>query len=436
MRQISGEFLHSEITRLGAVVLQTWAYHPSGVQLHAPGDVLTAEHAAVFAKAVLDSLYLAEAGEDRKGALAAAGVIQALIDAVTSEDALAEDVAPPGSRNRYRAGTALEPAVVEALKKDKVPSVPVCRGASAASIKWARTYLELAPAAPPKAARPDPATAAAASSAWGLLTPRARVLAALPDDMARLRMVNALLAAGHEVLETKKLDEVLATAKAQRPDIVLLPAEGGAAACADLRKRGEAMRAMTVAVCGDVAKGGPWMERALEAGANDFLPLPASPGHLADRVRIWLRLRNKEVGLPLSIFRERRASERKTAALTILLSDPRSSKPLPVTSATLLEMSDGGLRLEYGLLEPPDPGAYRPHGVHPTHPLFPFAKENAAGRDLVVSLTGRNVPAFESAARVAHLALVTGSERVGLCFVRKQIGAAERVTQIVRKPLL
>ena len=146
MRQVSGEFLHSEIGRLGSVVLQTWAYHPSGILLHSPGDVLTIEHSAVFEKAVLDTLYLVEAGEDRKVVLGKAGVVQVPIDAVTPEDVLAEDLMPPGARNRYRAGTTLEAAVVENLKKDRVGAVAVCRGATAASIKWAKTYLDLAPA--------------------------------------------------------------------------------------------------------------------------------------------------------------------------------------------------------------------------------------------------------------------------------------------------
>ena len=100
----------------------------------------------------------------------------------------------------------------------------------------------------------------------------------------------------------------------------------------------------------------------------------------------------------------------------------------------LIEFSDGGLRLEYGLLEPPDPGSYRPHGVHPNHSLYAYAKDNRMGRDVLVSLTGTNVPAFESLARFAHITLQPGAERVGVVFKKAQPGAAERVTTIQRRP--
>jgi DNA-binding response OmpR family regulator len=430
MRQISGELLHTEITRLGTVVVQTWIYHASGVLLHAPGDILTPEHAAVFEKALLDRVFLVEAGEDRKAALARAGVAVQPLNGVSADDALSEEVVASGGRVRFGPGTMLEPSVVEALTRERVASVPVSRGADAAALKWARTYLELAPPQAPKAARPDPAAAAAATSAWALLAPRAKVLAVLPDDMLRLRVVNALLAAGHEVAETRHFSEVLQVIKAQRPDIVLVATDGAVEVCTTVRQKAEGLKMVVVVPCGDAAKVAAVAPRATELGANDLLTLPVSPGVLADKVRGWLRLRNKEASLPLSIAKERRESERRKAAMTLRLSDPAGHR-LSVTSATLLDISDGGVRLEYGLLEPPDPGAYKPGGVHPTHPLFPYAKENPAARNLLAAIEGPGV-ALEAYAKVAHLSLVTGSERVGLAFTQKQSGAAARVTTIRR----
>lgn len=432
MREISGEFLHGEITRLGSMVAQTWIYHPSGVLLHSPGDVLTVEHAAQFAPAVLDRVFLLEASEDRKAAAASLGVVSSPLSGVTADDALGEEIS--AGRNRWKAGTALEPAVVEAMTKERIASVAVCRKAEPAALKWARTYLEAIPAAPAKMIRPDPIATALTTSAWSLLTPRAKVMAVFPDDMARLRIVNALVAAGHEVVEVKNWAEALTAAQTQRPDSVLVPPEGAVQVCQDLRG-GKTLRTIVICVAGDPAKLAGVAPKAIEAGANDVLPLPVTPGQLADRVRSWMRLRNRIVGLAPSIVKERRRSERSNATMTIRLSDPATSRALPVTSATLLEFSDGGLKLEYGLLEPPDPGHYRPHTVHPAHPLWQYAKDNPMGRDFVVHLTGKNVPAFESHARFAHTTLVTGSERVGVAFVKKQDGAAARVTTIMRKPM-
>ncbi len=434
MRQISGELLHQEITRLGSVVVQTWVYHASGILLHAPGDVLTAEHAAVFEKAVLDRVFLVEAGEDRHAALAAGGVVTIPLTGVAPGDVLAEELVAPRSRLRWKPGIALEPALIEELTKEGVASVPVCRGAAPAAIKWARTYLELAPAAPPKAVRPDPTAAAATACAWGLLTPRAKVLVIIPDDMARLRVVNALLATGHEVSESKLFSEVLGLLKAQRSDVVLFDVEGALEVCTALRKEKEARRAVVLALCGDPAKLIAVGPKAMELGTNDLLPLPVSPGLLADRVRAWLRMRNKTSSLPLSIAKERRASERRKSTLTIRLSDPGSEVSMAVTSGALLEISDGGLKMEYGLLEAPDPGAYRLNGVHPRHPLYAYTRDNPAGRNLQVSLSGGGAPAFESLARVIHLNLALGAERVGLVLVKKQDVAAARASTMHRKP--
>jgi hypothetical protein len=435
MREQSGASLQAEITRLGSVVAQTWIYHPSGVLLHSPGDVLGAEHAAAFEKAELERVFLAEVLEDRKAASDALGIVSSPLDGLSGMDALAEDVVAPSGRVRFKAGTALEPEVVEAMRKEKIASAPLCRGATLASLKAARTYLETAPAAPPKMARPDPASAAQTTCAWSLLTPRAKILAVFPEDMARLRIVNALLAAGHEAIEVKAFSDVLLATKSQRPDAVMVPPEGALAVCDVLRKKGETARSIVICLAGEPASLAGLTPKVIGAGANDVLPLPTTPALLADRVRAWLRLRNKCVSLAPSIAKERRRSERRGATMTLRLSDPTTGRPLPVASATLLDFSDGGLRLEYGLLEPPDPGNYRPHAVHPRHPLYTYAKENALGRDFLLQLTGKDTPAFESHGRFTHLTLVTGSERVGVAFVRRQEGAAARVTTILRKPL-
>jgi hypothetical protein len=173
---------------------------------------------------------------------------------VSADDALAEEIVPPGARTRYKAGTAMEPAVVEAMGKDKIPSVPVCRGASPPALKWARTYLETIPQAPIKMVRPDPAAAAAQTCAWSLMTPRARVMAVLPDDVLRLRVVNGLLAAGHEVTEVKTFSDALTAARGQRPDAVIVPPDGALMVIPELRKRGEALRTMVICLAGDPAQ--------------------------------------------------------------------------------------------------------------------------------------------------------------------------------------
>jgi hypothetical protein len=143
-----------------------------------------------------------------------------------------------------------------------------------------------------------------------------------------------------------------------------------------------------------------------------------------------MRLRNKIVALPPSVAKERRREARNKAAMTLRISDPGATRPLPVTSATMLEFSEGGLRLEYGLLEPPDPGHYRPHTVHPMHALWPYAKDNPAGRDFIVSVSGAG-QSFESRARFTHITMMMGSEHVGVVFVKP----AKSVSTIIRKPL-
>lgn len=431
MREIRRETLQAEISRLGTLVVQAWLYHPCGVLLHGPGDSLNAERVAALEAAEVASVMAAEPLEERSRVLAALGVVVSPIEGVSRMDAVAEDVVA-GSRVLVKAGTSLEPELVAALAREKIANVPVCATATLTAVAQARRYLDALPVTA-KAIRPEPAGAIPTSFAWSLLTPRAKVILVIPDDMVRLRLLNGFVAAGHEAVAASDGDIAEVVSK-ERPDAVLTSPETALRVCGALRKKGEIARSMAIAIAADSAKIGGLTLKALEAGANDVVPLPATPAQLADRARSWLRLRNKIVGLPPVVAKERRKSERSLTSMTLRLSDPASGRALPVASATLLDFSDGGLRLEYGLLEPPDPGQYRPHAVHPKHALFAYAKDNPMGRDFLIELTGKGVPPFEAHGRFTHVSLVTGSERAGVAFIRRQDGAAERVTTIYRKP--
>src|SRR5262249_53171831 len=92
MKKISADFLRQEINRLGAIVVETAVYHPSGTKLHKTGDALSLTHARMLREALLMDLYVAEFDEDVMSARKALGIQQVLPHQVVEGDVLAEDI--------------------------------------------------------------------------------------------------------------------------------------------------------------------------------------------------------------------------------------------------------------------------------------------------------------------------------------------------------
>src|SRR5688572_27452327 len=100
MKEVTTDFIRLEITRLGAVVIETGLFHPSGVKLHSAGEVLTLAHARALHESVFTKLFLLEFGEDERTAKRSLGVEHVLPANVVAGDQLSEDIRKPGGELR------------------------------------------------------------------------------------------------------------------------------------------------------------------------------------------------------------------------------------------------------------------------------------------------------------------------------------------------
>jgi hypothetical protein len=249
------------------------------------------------------------------------------------------------------------------------------------------------------------------------------VLVALPDDAARLRIVNALLTAGHGAREQRGWS--LPPGLKGKIDVVVVGLADAARAAADIRRE-PLLQFCAILAAGEDARGAP-AYKALQAGANDVLSLPARADAIVEKVRSCVALQGKQLRWAPFLLSERRAGPRERKPTSCRLCDPFLSKPLPITSATVLDIGDGGIRIEYGLLEGIDLRHYQPHTVHPSHFFYGYARLNPLGRDLEAAIVRPGLPDLISPARVVHVARALNAEVAGLAFIKKQPGISTRV---------
>ena len=153
MKEVTADFVRLEINRLGAVVVETGLFHPSGIKLHAAGEPLTPVHAKNLQEAMFTKLYLLEFGEDERTARKSLGVEHVLPANVQLGDILAEDIRTSGGDLLIGAGTEINEAFLHLLQTEgAVLAVPIRNRKLAELTQQARAYLALhaAPSSEPK----------------------------------------------------------------------------------------------------------------------------------------------------------------------------------------------------------------------------------------------------------------------------------------------
>src|SRR6185295_7314377 len=110
MKETSADFIRLEINRVGAVVVETGLFHPSGVKLHAAGDVLGLDESRALHEANFTKLYLLEFGEDERDAKKSLGVEMLLAAKVAVGDQLADDIRKPNGALLLSEGTVIDEA--------------------------------------------------------------------------------------------------------------------------------------------------------------------------------------------------------------------------------------------------------------------------------------------------------------------------------------
>lgn len=433
MKEITADFIRQEINRLGGIVVETALYHASGVKLHTAGDFLTLTQAKQMHEAAVTKLFLLDVGEDEWVVRKKLGVVTLIPSRVEVGDQLVEDLRTPSGQILLAAGTVVDDAALERLRSAPVLAVPVRHRNIAALEKQAQDYLALNPAttAPVKESMTRIGRAPTAESAAirYLLLPRAKILVAMSDDLLRTLILNALRSEGHEVIDGQPASDVLRFAEKERPHLILLGLEESIRLLPVLREDG-GLRQTGIIVCGDLEQTA-LLNKALLGGANDSLPKPPSRSALNDRITGYQAMLGRKVGVPPTVRRERRRFPRQAAKGTVTFKDPQREKPLPIINAELMDIGDGGLRVDYNLPNWPVSWAYSVHGVHPKHFWYEYALNNPAGRALRVQIPNPRGGSVEKIVRVAHVMPADDLEILGLCFpdVRDPSAAKPAVTR-------
>jgi CheY-like chemotaxis protein len=406
VKKITADFLRQEITRLGAVVVETAIYHPSGQKLHRTGDALTLAHAKFLREAFLSDLHVAEFDEDLIAARKALGIQRVIPGQVAAGDVLAEDIRNLNHELVVAAGKPLTAEDLERVRGANVLAVAIQHRELAKLTEAARRYLALA--SPPgeesreSLARGTRMTHKNTVTVRYPLIPRAKVAVVAKDDLLRTFLVNAVLSAGHEVLESPSGEKLLDLLEPERPHVAVLGFEAAQDMLTKIRQR-TVGRSVMVIVCLPGGKAGLQQE-ALLSGANDTLPRPPSRDALQDKIQGCQGVLGRRVLLPPSLKADRRRAARPAVKIACRLRDPEGGRTLPVQTAEIIDRGPGGFRIDYNLPQWPEPWAYLPHGVHPRHFFYAYAAANPEGRPLSLVLAGEVGPLAELPVRVVHAA--------------------------------
>ncbi len=432
MREVSVEFLKEEAIRLGAVVVGTRVLHPSGLKVHGPGEALTISHVKLLQELGIRTLVLLEPGEGEQAALRALSSEMVRKADLAAGNVLAEDVRGADRALVAPAGAVLDPDLLRKIHLAAGEQVTIRRRGLEAGLLQARQYLGALPPAAAHGPRPDTrvtqATRLQTVPVRPLLVPRARVIVCIRDDFHRAVLLNTLSGEGHEVSEHREADAAAKAAANTRPDVLLVDLADALPACRTVRAVEEA-RAVSILVCAPEGRTAE-VHQAVLRGANDSLPFPPRREALLEKVRGAMQAMGRASGVKPAVQTDRRRAAREPGHFVCGLADKFISKPLPVTSATVLDVGEGGIRIEYAAPLLPNPFAYAGHAVHPAHFWYNYSKSSALGRDLTVTIPAPGATPLEAFARFVHVARSRDYEVAGLVFQRVRGSVRDQITVI------
>lgn len=108
MRKVTVSELGAEVAYVGQVVCQAHLFAACGVELHAPGDVLTSENARLLGANGLDELLLLEPGERPEDAALLLGAERVPPAELRVGDVLVREVRGPRGHPALPAGTRVD----------------------------------------------------------------------------------------------------------------------------------------------------------------------------------------------------------------------------------------------------------------------------------------------------------------------------------------
>ena len=437
MREISVEALREEIVRLRGAVALTRVYHPCGAKLHNAGHPLTSPELKAMQESGIKSLYFSDEGE---GDLEAQRVLSTqIVDArdLAIDDVLAANIFDREGEVLFAPGTCVDAVILEGKLRDVSGPVTIKKRGMKGGLDQAASYIASIPQYPPHPPRPDTNLALAGEptkrSLRPILAPRVKLLVTLNDDFQRAFTMNLCAVEGHEVVDRRWADVSQAGLKGMTFDAILIDLVEAPVALPILRKS-EMFKSLAVLVTAPEGRKSE-VFKAIMAGANGSIPLPVKREVLLERLHSTIQAFGRPVKLKPTVLKERRALPREGGHLLCSLQDKFLSNPLSVKEATLLDVSDGGLRIEYPRSAWPLSHAYLAHGVHPQHYFFNYAKDNPLGRDLTVTFPSAAGRALEGNAKFVHLSTSGDFEVAGLVLQRMKSSVRDHMTTVRGGPV-
>lgn len=409
MKKITADFLRQEINRLGSIVVETAIYHPSGQKLHKTGEVLTLSHARLLRESFLNDLHLAEFDEDLMLARKALGVQRIIPGQVAVGDVLAEDIRNLNQELVVAAGKPLTAEDLERVRGANVLAVAIQHRELPKLIESAQRYVSQMPPAETESretlARGTRIIHKNTIPVRYPLIPRAKVAVVSKDNLLRPFLVNAVLSAGHEVLESSSGAQMLDQIEVERPHVAVLDFGDAQDVLPKIRQLAGGRNLMII-VCLPEEKA-TLQQDVLSAGANDFLPRPPSRDALQDKIQGCQGIVGRRVLLPPSLKADRRRGPRQAVKLPCGLKDQDGARALPVATAEIIDRGPAGFRIDFNRPAWPERWTYHPHGVHPRHFFHAFAASNPQGRNLILVVPRPDGTPAELPVRVAHAAPVS-----------------------------
>jgi CheY-like chemotaxis protein len=418
VREITVDFLGTEAARLRAILVQKPIYHPSGVRVYSPGEPITPDVVTLMKESGMKNLFILEPGETEFKALSALDLQKVEPRELVAGDVLAEDLSGPDGAVIAYSGQVLDAAGIARARGARRGPVGIRRRGAEAAQKQARDFLARRPPPPVRGVKSDERVTEFIRTALiqvrPLLVPVGRVAVGVQEEFTRALVHNTLAGAGYEVIGWNASLEGLDELRSRKADLLVIDLEDALSLCLAVRKSDD-FRGMGILVCAEDSRKQEITSVLLD-GANDSVHRPPPPDMLLYKVRICLQVMGLSVNLPPAILMERRKAPRIPVGVPCALRDPSRPKSLPVSSGTLVDLTEGGAQVAYARPDWPCRHAFQPHGVHPRHFLCDYAKSGLNARELAVSFSVPGAGKRERLAKVVHVGLSGGREVAGLAF--------------------
>ena len=434
MKEATVEFLRDEVIRLRSIVVQTKLLHPSGVRLHTSGEAITSNEVKLMMDEGFKKVYFTDPGEAEKEARRRLLSVRIHVADLRDGDVVEEDI-PDAD---IEIGTKVDARIRDALKKAERKTVMTRQRGVTALRGSAGGYADrttIQPRSPYRAdTRVEMATMVRSAVVKPYYVPRVRVVICVEDEFLRATLQGVLVMAGHEVSVSGMGSELAIVLKNFRADIVMFDVSDTAdpvvSVCRQLREAKLDQLGILVCVPPDRKADG---KKVLRAGATDILPKPPGKYVILDHIRSCSEMRGRRARFAPKPQLDGRKTPRKQRHLVGNFADSFTRKPIGIPAATVRDFSEKGARVEYNLPDWPQKYAYTPHGMHPLHPLYEYARSNPMGREVIITFSTADGSTLELFARFVHLEPSGQFEIAGLSFGRPRPEMKDRLTTITRR---